>query len=143
MAAGCIAQANARKRYAPRQRQITTKAMDWYAIKVSITEATGLDRDALHLLSGLFAQLLLALLLRRRLSAWLPWILILVASAANEWFDLSYEVWPDRSTQWNESFKDMATTMALPTLLLLIGRFAPHLLVQKRCADMNGPGAAG
>ena len=117
--------------------------MDWYGIKVAITEATGLDRDALHLLSGLAAQLLLALALRRRLISWLPWVLILIAASANEWFDLNYEVWPERSEQWNESFKDLATTMTLPTLLLLIGRFAPHLLVRSRCAgDMNGPGAA-
>ena len=112
--------------------------MDWYGIKVAIAEATGMDRAALHLLGGVSAQLLFAVLLRRRVSSWLPWILIFIVAIANEWFDLSYETWPDRQEQWNEAYRDMVTTLALPSLLILLGRFAPHLLVRPRSADDMG-----
>ena len=106
--------------------------MDWAAFKTLITEETGLSRDALHLLAGLGAYLLLTALLPRRVSPALPWLLILLAGLANEWADYLYETWPG---QWIESLKDMATTLALPSLLIPLGRFAPHLLVRPRRPD--------
>jgi hypothetical protein len=101
--------------------------MDWAALKTLITDETGLSRDALHLLVGLGAYLVLAALLPRRVSPLLPWLLILVAGLANEWADYLHETWPG---QWRESLKDMATTLSLPSLLILLGRLAPHLLVR-------------
>lgn len=106
--------------------------MDWAVIKTVITDQTGLSRDALHLLVGLGAYFLLTAMLPRRVSPLVPWLLILVAGLANEWADYLYETWPG---QWRESLKDMATTLALPTVLLLLGRFAPHLLVRPRRPD--------
>lgn len=105
--------------------------MDWAAIKTVITEDTGLSRDALHLLTGLGLYLLLTAVLPRRSRPILPWFLILVAGLANEWADYLHETWPG---QWRESLKDMITTLSLPTLLILLGRFAPSLLVGRRQA---------
>lgn len=105
--------------------------VDWAAIKTIITEGTGLSRDALHLLTGLGLYLLLTALLPRRSWPALPWLLILIAGLANEWADYLHETWPG---QWRESLKDMITTLALPTLLILLGRFAPSLLVGRRQA---------
>ena len=101
--------------------------MDWAAIKTVITYETGLSRDALHVLAGVGAYLLLVAILPRRASRWLAWLLVLAAAVANEWADYLHETWPG---QWVETTKDMITTMVLPTVLLLLGRFAPHLLVQ-------------
>lgn len=103
--------------------------MDWAAFKTLITDETGLSRDALHLLAGLGAYLVLTALLPRRVSPFLPWFLILVAGLANEFADYLDETWPG---QWRESLKDMVTTLALPTLLILLARYAPTMLVRPR-----------
>ena len=110
--------------------------MDWAAIKTVITYGTGLSRDALHVLAGAGAYLLLAAILPRRASRWLAWLLVLAAAIANEWADYLNETWPG---QWVETTKDLITTMALPSLLLLLGRFAPHLLVQERAEPEDEP----
>ena len=112
--------------------------MEWWSTaKALITEETGLSRDALHLLAGLASYLILTAILPRRVSPWLPWILILAAGLANEWADYLFETWPG---QWRESVKDMVTTLSVPTLLFLLGRYAPDLLVrQRRAGDMGEP----
>lgn len=102
--------------------------MDWATIKTAITVDTGLSRDALHILTGAGLYFLIVALLPRRVTPWVAWFVILAAGLANEWADYLYETWPG---QWKESLKDMITTLALPTLLLLIGRFAPNLLVRR------------
>ena len=113
--------------------------MDWAAIKTVITHETGLSRDALHLLAGIGLYLLLVAILPRRSGPWLAWLLILLAALGNEWADYLKETWPGQEI---ETIKDLITTMSLPTLLILVGRFAPHLLVRpRRPDDMESAGA--
>jgi hypothetical protein len=108
--------------------------MDWYQAKHFLTLFTGLHMDALHVHVGLLGQLLAAAALRRSLASPLPWLALLIALGANEWFDLAYETWPDRDEQIGESIRDGWNTMLLPTLLLLLARFAPGLLVARPAA---------
>jgi hypothetical protein len=120
--------------------------MDWYQIKLAVIEATGLSRDALHILLGTGGHLLAGMVLRRSLASPLPWLCVLVAESLNEWWDLNYEVWLDRP-MWPESIQDMWVTMLVPTLLLLLARYAPGLLVQKAQdgtpSDDDGRGEEG
>jgi ABC-type dipeptide/oligopeptide/nickel transport system permease component len=102
--------------------------MDWYQIKHLLAVSSGLHMDALHVHIGVLAQLLVAAVMRRSIASPWPWLALLAALCANEWFDLAYETWPDRDEQWAESIKDGWNTMLLPTLLLLLARFAPRLL---------------
>lgn len=113
-----------RRRYLPPRKR---GRVDWAAIKTVITYETGLSRDALHVLAGVGAYLLLVAILPRRASRWLAWLLVLAAAVANEWADYLHETWPG---QWVETTKDMITTMMVPTVLVLLGSFAPHLLVR-------------
>ena len=46
--------------------------MDWHGVKLLLVEATGVSRDALHVLGGVGGQFLLVLLLRRRWPARFP-----------------------------------------------------------------------
>lgn len=103
--------------------------MDWYQIKVSVETFTGLDMDALHVHIGILAQLATALILRRSVGSPWPWLIVLGAALANEWSDLTYEIWPDRDYQYSESVRDVWNTMLMPTLLLILSRWVPHLLV--------------
>src|SRR5688572_15126115 len=103
--------------------------MDWLEIKVWLEQATRLDMDALHIYAGLLIQIALALVLRRPLSSPIPWLAVLVAIFANEYYDYRYEIWPDaeRPLQRAEGIKDVWNTMLLPTALLLMARFYPRL----------------
>ena len=106
--------------------------MDRGTIKVAFRIGPGLSRDALPLLVGVGLSLLLVAIFPRRASLCLAWLLVLVAGVANEWADYLHETWPGR---WQESLKDMLTTMSIPTRLLIVGRFAPHLLVRPAAPD--------
>jgi hypothetical protein len=106
--------------------------MDWFQIKIWLTELTGISRDALHILGGFIVQLFVAAVLRRSVAHPAPWAIALVLAGVNEWFDLNYEVWPDRNDQWAESVKDFLITMAIPSALLAMSRFWPALLVTAR-----------
>ena len=102
--------------------------MDWYGFKLSLEQVSGLDMDALHVHAGVLIQIFAALLLRRSLRSPWPWLLVLSAALANEYYDLTLETWPDRAEQWGESIKDVWNTMLLPTALMLLARFVPGLL---------------
>jgi hypothetical protein len=123
--------------------------MDWYGFKVILVELSGgISRDALHVLLGVFVQLLAAILLRTSVRSPLPWLIVLIVSAANEYYDLNYDHWPDREMQWGESIKDLIVTMTLPTVLLLASRLAPSLLVSPVATEdaqqnTSEPGATG
>ena len=101
--------------------------MEWWAFKEHLSDFTGLSKDALHIHAAIFIQIGVALLLRVPLDRILPWLAVLLMLTANEWYDLTLEVWPDRSAQYWNSFHDVWNTMVTPTLLALLVRFAPSL----------------
>ena len=109
--------------------------MSWYELKESLSLASGLSMDALHVHAGVIGQLALAFLLRRTLASPLPWLAVLAAAIANEWSDLSFDAWPNRQVQYDESLRDVWNTMLMPTLLLIIARFAPHLVTRRESSS--------
>jgi ABC-type dipeptide/oligopeptide/nickel transport system permease component len=115
--------------------------MDWFELKQWLSLSTGLGMDALHVHAGVLVQILAALLLRRRLSSPIPWLIVLVLVLLNEWYDYDYEIWPDRGMQRAEGFRDAWNTLLLPTLILLLARFAPRLFGERdSAADAGEPG---
>jgi signal transduction histidine kinase len=100
--------------------------LDWNQIKEVIAVWTDLERDALHIYAALLVQVAAALVLRRRLSHWLPWAAVLAFAIGNEWLDTYRD---DLVEQWelDASLHDLWNTMLLPSLLLLLVRFAPRL----------------
>lgn len=115
--------------------------MNWYEIKHSVELFTGLNEDALHVHVGVLSQLLMALILRRSVASPVPLLILLAAVGANEWFDLTYEIWPShhRALQFEESIHDAWNTMLLPTVLLLLSRLRPELLVRRAPAAEDRP----
>ena len=111
--------------------------MDWYEMKHWLEEWSGLGLDALHVHAGVLGQLGAAALLRRSLASPWPWLIVFLAAVANEWWDLTYEIWPTRDDQWAESVRDTWNTMLLPTVLLILARFAPGLLAAKQARALN------
>jgi hypothetical protein len=100
----------------------------WYKAKMFVEHASAITSDAMHVLAGVLIQILVALLSRRAVSNWLPWLAVLGFSLLNEFIDLWIEQWPDLAVQYGESAKDILLTMALPTLLLIVSRIRPELL---------------
>ncbi|HEX5184905.1 MAG TPA: hypothetical protein VFW19_17335 [Allosphingosinicella sp.] len=115
--------------------------MDWHHIKLWVEHAVGLNMDAIHVYAGLFLQLGAAIVLRKSLKSPWPWLVVAGVEFANEVYDYTYEVWPDRDIQFAEGLRDMWNTMVLPTMLLLLARYAPHLLVGR--AETAPPPSAG
>lgn len=105
--------------------------VDWYQVKLFIEHGSGVSMDALHVVIGVFAQLLVAAVCRTSVSRWLPWLAVLAIEVLNEANDFRVETWPDWGMQWGEGIKDVALTMALPTLLLLVARLKPELFVRR------------
>lgn len=101
--------------------------MDWQHIKDVIALWTGLERDALHIYAALLVQVGSTLILRRSLAHWGPWACVLALAMGNELLDM----FSDRlveSWEIGAGLHDLWNTMLLPSLLLLLARFAPALL---------------
>jgi hypothetical protein len=109
--------------------------MDWMAVKAWLENAS-LHQDALHVYAAVAIQVAAALILRRSLGSWMPWLVVLAAGLLNEFLDvrLGHE---EQVQPWQiaECIKDMLNTMLLPTAVLLLVRFAPVHLWQRSAAD--------
>ena len=87
--------------------------------KAAIEAATGLSREALQIYAAIFVHILAALIMRRSLAHPAPWICALLVVAADEWLE---------SGPGNRPVADSAVAMIIPTLLLLLTRFAPFVV---------------
>ncbi len=105
--------------------------MDSEAIKAAIATWTELERDALHIYAAILIQLGSAALLRRTLASPWPWLVVLAFALANEWLDVHRD---NLIEEWEKAaaLHDLWNTMLLPTLLLLVARFAPRLMTRVR-----------
>ena len=86
--------------------------------------------------------LLLALILRRPVTSWLPLLGAFAVVLVNELVDLWVEVWPERGMQAGEAGKDLLTTMAVPLMLLLAFRSFPGLTARRPSAAKQGEAPA-
>ena len=108
-------------------RQSGTESV-WLRVPLASQQRSHEQRsDALHVLVGMAAWVVIALVWRRPLSDWRPWLAVLVLLGLNEFVDLWVERWPDPAMQYGESAKDLLLTMILPTLVMILVRSAPRL----------------
>jgi diacylglycerol kinase len=103
----------------------------WYQVKLFIEHASGIGMDALHILVGFILFLLAARLLKTDAGSFRPWLALFLMELLNEAYDLHVEIWPNLGSQLGEGAKDIALTMALPTLLLLVARWQPRWLAEQ------------
>lgn len=101
--------------------------MGWGEIKDVVEAALRLSEDALHIYAALLVQLAAAFIFRKSVAHPLPWIAVLLLELVNEWADMHND---DLIERWEieGAFHDLVNTMLLPTLLLLVARYAPQLL---------------
>ncbi len=72
-------------------------------------------------------QVATALLTRRRLGDWLPWLVVLLVGCMVEIADVEAEWWHSLGLQIAKSAHDLVNTMVLPTVLLIASRRRPTL----------------
>jgi hypothetical protein len=99
----------------------------WHEWKLFFERTVAFSNDSVHVIGGVLIQLAAALLLRKPLSSWWPWLVVLLLALINEFIDLWVEQWPEPAMQYGEGFKDLLLTMMLPTVLLLSLRVFPSL----------------
>lgn len=105
-------------------------AADWLLFKDELVRATALSRDALHIHLAVLAQVAAAVLLRRKLGDWLPWLAVFALALLNEAADLWVEVWPraEQAKQAAMAVHDLLNTMIMPSLLLALSRWGRRLI---------------
>jgi hypothetical protein len=101
--------------------------VSWHQGKLFIEHAVAVSHDTLHVIIGVLLWLVFALLTRRPISAWLPWLWLFAVILWNETVDLWTEQWPDPGQQYGEGAKDLMLTMIVPTVLMAAARMRPDL----------------
>lgn len=100
-----------------------------YSTKIFLERALAFHNDALHVMVGVLLALMAAALARRSLADWLPWLVVLGFELANEVNDYFTERWLNEvPQQFGEITKDIALTLFLPTVLLIVARCCPKVL---------------
>lgn len=102
----------------------------WHQGKLFIEHVVAIEHGTIHVIVGVLFWLLAAILVRRPITAWRPWLWLLALILWNETVDLWTERWPDYGWQYGEGVKDVALTMIVPTVLLFAARHRPDLFRQ-------------
>lgn len=92
-------------------------------IKLLVISITGLSRDALHTYTGLTTLFLAALILRKPLKSWTPWLVVLAVATTGEIIDLYDDMILRGYWRFAASMHDMVNTLLWPTVILLLARF--------------------
>lgn len=112
-------------------QMLASLGAEWFAFKTFTRHATDISHDALHVIAGPVIQIAAAAMLRGSLRNIRPWLIVLAFELLNEWNDLRVNRWPNLAEQLGEGAKDLALTMALPTLLFVLARWLPGLLTRR------------
>ena len=99
----------------------------WHQVKLYIEHSVPIEHGTLHVIIGVLAWLIIALVARRMVSSWFPWLGLLALILWNEATDLWVERWPDRGMQYKDGVKDIILTILIPTVLLFAVRLRPQL----------------
>ncbi len=106
---------------------LITAMLWWHDAKLVVEQSVEISHDALHLLFGVLAWLGFALVLRRPISSWYPWLWLAALIGWNEAVDLWTERWHDVGLQYHEGANDLLMTMLVPTIIALAARLRPQM----------------
>ena len=106
--------------------------MHWNLMKDLAAELF-IAKDALHIYFAFVIQVVAALIFRKSLASWTPWLTVLAFELVNEGLDMWLgEEAHLKQWQYDGAKHDIVNTMILPTALLLLCRFAPRLFSARR-----------
>lgn len=93
------------------------------ALKTQLAELLGVTKDALHIHIGLAIFLGVALVFRRSLASWIPWLALLAFELVNELMDIFHIHEGVIGFEVGDSMKDVLNTMFWPTVVLIAARW--------------------
>lgn len=93
------------------------------ALKTQLSELLGITKDALHIHIGLAIFLAVALVFRRSLASWVPWLALLAFELANELMDVFHLHNGAIGFEIGDSLKDILNTMFWPSVVLIVARW--------------------
>ena len=102
---------------------------DWHQTKLFVEHSLAVEHDALHMAVGVLLWLLIAIVSRRPLSSWMPFLAMFAIILWNEAVDFWVEIWPDPGQQFGEGFKDLLLTILIPAVLMFLIRVRPQMFV--------------
>ena len=91
--------------------------------KLALIAATGLSKDALHVYVGLVTFLTVAMLSRRPVRWFVPWLAVVAVAVIGEIVDLRYDLARFGSWRWWASLHDVLNTIVWPTVIALLARY--------------------
>ena len=101
--------------------QVRQDAM-YNTLKTELSDLLGISKDALHIHLGIAIFLIAALVFRRSLANWIPWLVLLAFELVNEFIDIFHLHEGTVSFELEGSLKDILNTMFWPTIVLIIAR---------------------
>lgn len=117
--------------------RVEASFFSWRETKLFLEESLAISAESLHVIVGMLILFLAALLLRKSVASWWPWLVVLAFATLNEVNDLRIDQWPNLRMQYAESVKDLLLTLFLPTLLMITARYMPQLYARP---DRSAPG---
>jgi hypothetical protein len=99
----------------------------WHQGKLFIEHSVRIEHGTIHVILGVIVWLVIALLSRRAVSSWLPWLGLFILILWNESVDLWVERWPEPGMQLGEGAKDIILTMFVPTVIMIAVAIRPQL----------------
>lgn len=96
---------------------------DFQAWKNWIIHSTGIEKDGMHVITGMLVFLLAAILLRRPLRDWRPLATVVLVAVAGEIWDM-FEYWKAGAPLHPEwSWHDLWVTALCPSLIFALSRW--------------------
>ena len=111
---------------------IVAAMSEWHQGKLFLEHSLSIEHDALHVLVGIAAWLVIAMVIRKPLSAWRPFLWLFALILWNEAVDLWVERWPDPGQQYGEGVKDLVLTILVPLVLMWLIRKRPAMFSGRR-----------
>jgi len=106
--------------------------MHWNVMKDLAAELF-IAKDALHIYFAFVVQIAAAVIFRKSLASFLPWLTVLAFELVNEGLDMWLgEEAHLKQWQYDGARHDIINTMILPTALLLLCRYSPRLFTGRK-----------
>jgi hypothetical protein len=95
----------------------------WTDAKFGVEQSVPIGDHWLHFIVGPVIFLAAALAMRRPVSDFGPWLVLLGLAVVNEVVDVVVGAWtPEQAVNFGDSLSDLIMTMAIPTVVLVVAR---------------------
>ena len=110
-------------------------------LKTQLSEFLGITKDALHVHMGLAIFVGVALVFRRSLASWIPWLALLAFELGNELMDMFYFHPAYIGFDLGDSPKDIVNTMFWPTVVFIVARWLRRRAARNTVQSAASPAA--